>query len=302
MHVREGQFVKKGERLFTLDAQTEAANLGKAEAQVAKSRTELRNAERNWRRQQELFAQKFISQTALDTAQSLVDSWRAQLAADLAASEAARVARNYAEIVAPIAGRTGAVAVYPGTLVQPSGAALVSIAQIDPIQVSFTLPERELNALKKALSERAPEVMVNGVGGVSGDEKSAAVARRGVLSFIDNAVDSASGTVRAKATFANTDGALWPGMFVKVSLAARTLSNVLTVPTQAIQTGPEKKFVYVMDATGSVADVPVSVLLVQDNLAVIEGAAEGAKVVVEGAQNLRPGSKITEGKTSEGKS
>lgn len=303
VHVREGQCVKKGERLFTLDAQTENANLGKAEAQLAKSRAELSNAERNLRRQQELFTQKFISQTALDTVQGQVDSWRAQVAADAAAVDAARVARGYADIVAPISGRTGAVAVYPGTLVQPSGAALVSIAQIDPIQVSFTLPERELGALKKAMTEQAPEVTV------SVDEKSAAVGRRGRLSFIDNAIDSVTGTVRAKATFANAEaeassapgGVLWPGMFVKVTLAARTLKEVLTVPVQAVQTGPEKKFVYVIGADDKVADVPVTVVLVQDAIAVIDGLAEGARVVVDGAQNVRPGSQVSERQPSEGK-
>lgn len=290
VHVREGQFVRQGERLFSLDVRTEEANLGKVEAQLNKSRADLANAERNLQRQRELFAQKFISQTALDAVQNQVDSLRAQVEGDRAAVAASRVARGFGAIVAPIAGRIGAVNVYPGSLVQPSGAPLLSITQIDPIDVSFTLPERELPALQS---------FANGALAVSaqlpGDDQP---AYEGKLAFIDNNVDSASGTIRLKAAFANPAGRLWPGMFATVSLSPRTLAGVLSVPVQAVQTGPEKKFVYVIDAAGKVAALPVRVLLVQDELAVIEGedVVAGLRVVVEGAQNLRPGSSVSESK------
>ena len=287
VHVKEGQFVRRGDRLFTLDTRTETANLGKAEAQVAKSRADLANAERNLKRQRELFAQKFISQTALDTSQNQVDSLRAQLAADLAAAESTRVARGYGEIVAPIAGRIGAVGVYPGSLVQPSGSALVSITQIDPINVSFTVPERELPALQQALA--GGEVAVT----AQLDEGGKAT-RQGRLVFIDNSIDTSSGTVRLKAAFKNEDNRLWPGMFVGVSLSPRTLAGVLTVPAQAVQTGPERKFLYAIGEEGKVSPVPVRVQLIQDGRAVIEGAEAGTKVVLEGAQNLRPGGSVTE--------
>ena len=149
VHIKEGQFVHKGDRLFTLDTRTEDANLSKAEAQIVKDRADLANAERNLERQRELFRQEYISRSEFDTAQNQVDVLRGQLAVDLAGAEAARVARSFDEITAPISGRTGAIAVYPGSLVQPgtstaSGAVLVSITQLDPINVSFTLPEREL--------------------------------------------------------------------------------------------------------------------------------------------------------------
>lgn len=289
VHVKEGQFVKRGDRLFTLDTRTEEANLVKAAAQVAKSRADLANAERNLKRQRELFAQKFISQTALDAVQNQVDSLRAQVAADLAVVESSRVARGYGEIAAPIAGRIGAVAVYPGSLVQPSAAPLVSITQIDPINVSFTLPERELPQLQQALAQ-APVAVAAHL------EEGGQPPRSGRLIFIDNAVDSSSGTIRLKAQFENADSRLWPGMFVMVSLAPRTLSQVLTVPVQAVQTGPERKFLYVVDAENKVGIAPVKVLLVQDGRAVIEGPAAGTRVVVEGAQNLRPGSAVSETK------
>lgn len=287
VHVREGQFVQQGQRLFSLDVRTEEANIGKAEAQVLKSRADLANAERNLQRQRELFAQKFISQTALDTVQSQVESLRAQVAADLATAVASRVARGFGEIVAPIAGRLGAIAVYPGSLVQPAGLPLLSIAQIDPINVSFALPESELPALQKSLAGGG--IAVN----VTLDEADAK-GRSGRLSFIDNNVDTASGTIRVKATFANGDRRLWPGMFVKVALAPRTVKGALVVPVQAVQTGPEQRFVYAIAQDGKVSPLPVRVALVQEGRAVIEGAPAGTRVVVEGAQNLRPGSVVVE--------
>jgi RND family efflux transporter MFP subunit len=295
VHIREGQYVRQGDRLFSLDVRTEDANLGKSEAQVAKSRADLANAERNLQRQRELFSQKFISQMALETVQNQVDSLRAQLKADLAAVEFSRVARGFGEIVAPIAGRMGGVSVYPGSLVQPSGPALVSITQIDPITIVFTLPERELPALQKSLENGA--LAVSAQLDETGQGETGQQARQGRLIFIDNSVDSASGTIRLKASFANADGRLWPGMFVTVALSPRTLIGVLTVPVQAVQTGPEKKFLYVIGAEGKVSATPIRVLLVQDGRAAVEGVEAGARVVVEGAQNLRAGSKVSEART-----
>jgi multidrug efflux system membrane fusion protein len=286
VQVKEGQFVRQGERLFSLDVRTEEANLGKAAAQLTKSRADLANAERNLKRQRELFAQKFISQSGLDTVQNLVDSLRAQTEADAAALEASRVSRSLGDIAAPIAGRIGAISVYPGSLVQPSGTALLSITQIDPINISFTLPERELPGLQASMAK----------GPVAVSAKVENQALEGRLSFIDNSVDSASGTIRLKASFPNRDGQLWPGMFVNVSISPRTLTDALTVPAQAVQTGPEKKFLYLIGDDGKVNTLPIRLLLIQDGQAVIEGEGlkAGLKIVVEGAQNLRPGSIVTD--------
>ena len=296
VHIREGQFVRKGDRLFTLDSRTEDANLSKAEAQVVKDRADLLNNERNLERLRELFKQEYISRAEFDTAQNQVDVSRGQLAVDLAAVEASRVARSFDDITAPIDGRTGTVAVYPGSLVQPgtstaSGAVLVSITQIDPINVSFTLPERELAGLQQAFAKG--KVQVSAKLDLPGQPDV-----KGHLVFIDNAGDAASGTIRLKAEFPNADPRLWPGMFVTVALAPRTLVGALTVPAQAVQTGPEKKFLYVIGSDHKVESQPVTVRLIQDGIAVIESAVPATRVVVEGAQNLRPGSVVveTEGK------
>jgi RND family efflux transporter MFP subunit len=288
VHIKEGQFVRKGERLFTLDARTEDANLRKTEGQLAKARADLRNAERNLERQRELFRQNFISQAALDVAENQVDAMRGQLAVDQATVQANRIAVGFSEIVAPIAGRTGAISVYQGSLVQPNDA-LVSITQIDPINVSFTLPEREFVPLEEALAKG--DVVVN-------VEPDAAFSqmRAGRLIFIDNMIDTASGTIRLKAEFPNADNHLWPGMFVTVALAPRTLTGALTVPVQAVQTGPERKFLYAVGDDNKVSLFPINVRLVQDEVAVVEGSGivQGLRVVVEGAQNLRPGSMVAE--------
>ena len=291
VHIKEGQFVRKGDRLFSLDARTEDANLSKSAAQVAKDRVDLMNAERNFERQRELFRQEYISRAEFEAAQNQMDGLRGQLEVDSASLDASRVARSFGEITAPITGRTGAIAIYPGSLVQPGGtalgAALVSITQIDPINVSFTLPERELVDLQQAFAKG--EVPVGAKLDLPGQPY-----LKGRLAFIDNAVDTASGTIRLKAEFPNPGHRLWPGMFVTVTLTPRTLDGAATVPVQAVQTGPENKFLYVIGEDRKAASLPVNVRLVQDGIAVIEGVAPGARVVVEGAQNLRPGSLVVE--------
>lgn len=288
VHIKEGQFVQKGETLFSLDARTEDANLSKTEGQLAKTRADLRNAERNLERQRELYRQNFISQAALDVAENQADAMRGQLAIDQATVQANLVARGFSVITAPIAGRTGAISVYQGSLVQPTDA-LVSITQIDPINVNFTLPERELVPLQQARAKVEVPVTVK-------LDPAGTQTRTGRLIFIDNAVDTASGTIALKAEFPNADKHLWPGMFVTVALSPRTLEHALTVPVQAVQNGPEGKFIYVVGGDSKVNSIPISVALVQDGLAVIEGEgiAPGTSIVVEGAQNLRPGGLVAE--------
>jgi RND family efflux transporter MFP subunit len=292
VHIREGQNVQKGDLLFSLDARAEEANLKKALAQVEKDKADLATARRDLERQRELFAQKFISSAALDVAQNKVDTLQGQMAVDMAAVESTRVAQAYTEIRAPFSGRTGAIPVRPGSLVQPSqgssaaSSTLVTIIQIDPISVAFTLPEQELPALQQAL--RAGSVPV------SATTQSGTDAFKGKVSFVDNAVDTATGTIRVKAEFSNPTGALWPGMYVNVELAPRTLPNAVVIPTQSVQTGPEGRFVYVVGADNKVAARPIKVAYLEETFAAITGIEAGARVVAEGAQNLRPGTVVAE--------
>ena len=291
IHITEGQNVNKGDRLFSLDARTEEANLRKAEAQVMKTKSDLANTERNLIRQRELFQQKFISQSALDTAINQADVLRGQLAVDEAAAEASRVARTFTEIRAPFSGRTGAISVRVGSLVQPSAQntqALVTISQIDPIGVSFALPDRELAFVQRAMAKGVLPVAIE----LPGPQKQ---TLSGKLTFIESTVDSASGTIAMKAAFANGERLLWPGMFVNVSLSARTIPGALVVPVQAVQSGPERKFVYVIGEGNKVTNVPIEVELNQSGMAAIKGVAAGARVVVEGAQNVRKDSVVVEG-------
>ena len=296
VHIREGQNVEKGELLFSLDSREAEATLLKAEAQIEKDRADLATAERNNARQHELFQQKFISQAALDTSQNQVDTLKGQLAVDTAAAEAARVGRAYSEIRAPFSGRTGTISVREGSLVQPgSGAAasaaapstaLVTITQIDPIAVAFTIPEKELPALQSALAAgKVP---------VSATLKEGGPALTGVVTFVDNSVDPASGTIKVKAEFANRGAQLWPGMYVNVELSPRVMRAATVVPAQAVQTGPDSRFVYVVGQDRTVAQRPVKLAYVDEGLAVVDGLEAGARIVVEGAQNLRPGSAVTE--------
>ena len=286
VHIKEGQSVRQGDLLFSLDSRAEEANLSKARAQVEKDRADLATAQRNLERQRELFQQKFVSQAALDAVQNQVDTLNGQLAIDTAAIESARVARAYMEIRAPFAGRTGAIPVRPGSLVQPNGTVLVTITQVDPITVSFTLPEKELPGLQRALA--SGNVPVTATPQASGEPF------QGRIVFVDNAVETTTGTIRVKGEFANARAALWPGMYASVEMSPRMLQGATVIPTQAVQTGPENRFVYVVGEDRKVASHPVQLAYVEGSLAVVEGLAAGSRVVVEGAQNLRPGSVVAE--------
>ncbi len=293
VHIREGQSVGAGELLVSLDSRAEEANLKRAEAQVQKDLADLANAERTLERQRQLFAQKFISQSALDAAENQVDSLKGQLAVDRAAAEAARVALGYTQIRSTFAGRTGVVNVRAGSLVAPNtGLTLVTVTQIDPIQVSFTLPEKELPGLARAVAAGPVNVTVTLDDGRT---------LTGRVNFVDNAVDTATGTIRAKALFENRDARLWPGMYVSVALAPRTLEGASVVPAQAVQTGPENRFVYVIGEDRKVSVNKVAVAYVDAGIAAVTGIPPGARVVVEGAQNLRPGSIVSVGERGAGK-
>lgn len=285
IHIREGQSVQQGQLLFTLDMRTEEANLNKARAQAEKTRTDLRNAERHFQRQSQLFSQNFIARSLLDEAENQVNLLKNQLKLDLAAVEADRVTRSHGKIHSPISGRTGAIPFHIGTLVGPDTGSLVNVTRIDPIHVSFELPEQALPNLQIALARS--EVVIN-----VHSPQPESFSRQGKIIFIDNKVNAASGTILVKAEIPNADNYLWPGRHVEVTLAPQVLQNAATVPTTALMVGPRGQFVYVLAEDDSVRPQPVKSLQVQDGLAAIEGIATGICVVVEGMQQVFPGSKV----------
>ncbi len=286
VNIREGQFVKAGELLFTLDSRNDAVNVAKARAQLAKDEAALADAQRQLLRSKDLMAQNFISQAAVDTNQTVVDSQKSVVAASRAAIDAAQVALSYNRIVAPSAGRAGAINVYPGTTVQPGGAVLVTITQLDPIAVAFSLPQRNLNDALQTL--RSGGGKVNAVL----PEKRGTIV--GKLQFVDNVVDPNSGTVRVKAQFDNSSDTLWPGAFVSIQLAARTLVDATVVPQAAVIPGPRGTIVYVVDAQNKATARPVEVTYAAGLDAVVNGVQPGEKVVVDGRQNLRSGATVVE--------
>ncbi|HEV7914487.1 MAG TPA: efflux RND transporter periplasmic adaptor subunit [Albitalea sp.] len=286
VHIREGQFVRKGEPLFTLDSRSEQTDVAKAQAQLQKDLASLADAERQLARSKELHAQNFVSQVAVDTNQTLVDAQRAAVAADRAAVEAARVSLSYNRILASGSGRAGAISVFPGTLVQPSSPALVTITQLDPIAVSFNLPQRNLNDALQALR--------SGGGSVAAVLPEGRGTLTGKLQFVDNAVDAGSGTVKVKAVFDNRDEKLWPGAFVGVKLAVQTLKGAIVVPQAAIVQGARGKVVYVVESGNKAAARPVEVVQAAGTDAVVTGVQPGERVILDGRQNVRPGSPVSE--------
>jgi RND family efflux transporter MFP subunit len=285
VHIREGQFVKAGEVLFTLDARTDEANVAKARAQLAKDEVALADAQRQLARSRDLLAQNFISQGALDANQTLVDSQLALINADRAALDAARVALSNARITAPSAGRAGAINVFPGSSVQANQTALVSITQLDPIAVAFSLPQRHLaDALAGLQGGGAPVTALL-------PEKGGALTGR--LQFVDNAIDPASGTVKVKAVFANREGKLWPGAFLDVSMNVRTLKDAVVVPQAAIIQSARGPILYVAD-DGKAALRAIQVLYAQGDDAAVTGVRPGEAIVLDGRQNLRPGVSVVE--------
>ncbi len=286
VHIKEGQFVKAGDILFSLDDRADRVNLQKAQAQLTKDQASLAELERQLARNRELLGKGFISQSALDTVQSQVDAQRATLQADRAMVEAARVSLGYDVIRAASAGRAGAISVYPGSLVQPSSPPLVTIAQLDPIAVTFTLPETELSSLLA--------VQKSGGAKVAATLQDADQPVEGRLSFIDNAVDAQNGTIKVKAVFPNADHRLWPGQYVTLTTTVRELKDAIVIPQAAIITGVDGQTVYVVGKDQAAQQRRIRLLHSFGTQAAVSGVQPGDRIVVDGKQNLRPGTQVSE--------
>jgi membrane fusion protein, multidrug efflux system len=282
VHIKEGQFVKAGELMFSLDDRNEQANVSKAQAQIARDRATLADLERQYKRNQELVEQKFLAQSAIDTLRSQVEAQRALIAANQAALQGERVTASYGTIRAPMSGRVGAITVYPGSLVQPT-TSLTTVTQLDPVNVGFTLPESALSDLLAA--QRAGQVTVEA-------QPSGGKPVAGKLNFIDNAVDSQAGTIKVKAQFDNRDTSLWPGQYVSTRVTLRTLKDALVIPQAAIIVNTRGTFVYVVGEGQTAKEAPVQRVYAFGDNAVVTGLAGSEKVITEGKQNLRPGGKV----------
>lgn len=281
VHVKEGQFVKAGQLLFSLDERADQANLAKAKAQQLRDEATMADLERQYKRNQELLAQNFISKSAADATLSQLEAQRAAVAADKAAVQSAQVSLSYSTLRAPIAGRIGAVNIYPGSLVQPTGS-LLTITQLDPIAVSFPVPEDKLqDLLAAARSHTQVQAIVPGRKPV-----------QGTLDFVDNTVDPQIGTVRAKAVFDNADQSLWPGQFVETHVTVRTLKDATVIPAASIMLLAEGSSVYVVDEQRAAARRRVEPLYTFGTQVAVKGLEAGEQVVVEGKQNVRPGGKV----------
>ncbi len=286
VHIREGDFVKAGQLLFTLDVPAEDAGVSKAKAQLEKDQATMNDVQRQLARSRDLLAQKFVSQAAVDTIQALVDSQNAALFADSAAIRAALVAQGYGRITAPSSGRAGAVNVFTGSSVQANTTPLVTITQLDPVAVSFNLPQRNLgDALAALKSGNAPVTVL-----LPHQSK----ARVGKLLFVDSAVDASSGTVKVKAVFDNKDSGLWPGAFVNVKMVIQTIKDAVVVPQAAIVQNARGRGVFVLEASGKAALRPIELLQSAGLEAVVSGVRAGEKIVLDGRQNVRPGSRLIE--------
>jgi len=283
VHIKEGDFVKQGQLMFSLDDRADRANVARAEAQVARDRATLADLERQYKRSQELVAQKFLAQSAVDSLQSQVEAQRALVQSNAAAARASQVAASYTAIRAPMSGRVGAIDVHPGALVQPT-TSLTTVTQLDPINVSFTLPESALAALLAAQKQGAVEVRAR--------VADAAPEVAGRLSFIDNAVDPQAGTIRVKGEFANPGASLWPGQYVATRVTVQTLKDAVVIPQAAIINASSGTFVYVAGEDNAARQVPVKRLHAFGDYAAVTGLAGNEKVITEGKQNLRPGGKI----------
>lgn len=285
VHVREGQFVRAGELLFTLDSRSDEANVAKVRAQLAKDEAMLADARRQLARSRDLRARNFVSQGSVDANQTLVESQLATVAADRAALEEARVGLSYARVAAPSAGRAGAINVYPGSAVQASQTSLVTITRLDPIDVAFSLPQRYLPEALDGLKVGGAPVTIT--------PQDRSPALNGRLQFVDNAIDLATGTVKVKARVDNPQARLWPGASVPVSLVAGTLKGATVIPVAATIQSARGQIVYVA-AEGKATLRPVQILATQGEAAAVSGVEPGERVVLDGRQNLRPDSAVVE--------
>ncbi len=310
----EGDFVKKGQHLFTIDprpfdaAVTQAqanwdrdqALFSQAEAQLNRDAAQAEYAQVQSERNAELVSKGIVSKDVGDQARSAADAARATVAADKAAIESAKaqlvaalaavsnakVQLSYTKIISPIDGRTGNLTVRQGNLVTANQTQVITIQQLEPTFTTFSVPAVHLPTIKQHMSKDKLTVIAR-------PQDNDSTPATGQLTFVDNAVDPSTDTIKLKATFTNKDHRLWPGQFVRVNLRLTTLSNAIVVPSEAVQTGQEGQYVFVVkpDATVEQRTVTPGERVEQD-IVIAKGLTPGETVVTEGQLRLEPGSKV----------
>jgi multidrug efflux system membrane fusion protein len=286
IHFTEGQQVKIGDLLFTIDPRPFVAALRLSEANLLKDQALAQDAEREANRVTDLFAKNMAADRERDQARANSDAVRAQVQADQAAVENAKLRLEYCTIRSPIDGRAGARLVDVGNIVEANKTALVTVNQISPIFVTFSVAERHLSLIKQQMQAASLAVETR-----FADEPSDPIIGR--LAFVDNQVDTLTGMVRLKATFPNADHRLWPGRFVNVALTISKQNDAVVVPTSAVQTGQRGTFVFVVRGDSTVEMRPVSVgANVHERTVLSEGVQAGEVVVTDGQLRLTPGVKV----------
>ena len=287
VHFKEGQTVRKSDLLFTIDPRPPQAALDQAKANLARDAAQLENAKLHFDREKELFDSKLVSKEEFDNARAEMDVQQGILQADQAAITNAMLNLAYTSITSPIDGLAGSQLVFAGNIIKSPDDAMLTINQIHPIYVSFAVPERYLPAIRRELG-RKPLKVETSFTGMTGPPA------RGELTFVDNTVDTTTGTIQLKATFANEDNVLWPGQFVQVVLTLSELSNAIVVPAQAVQTGQNGQYVYVVDKDQTVEERPVTIGVGYNGETVVQsGLKAGEIVVTDGQLRLAPKLKVS---------
>lgn len=289
LHFAEGEEVAQGSLIAEIDPRTFQAAYDQAVAKKKQDQALLTATQSTLARYEELKKKNFVSGQDLENQRQSVRQQQAMVAADDAAISNAQAQLGYTRITAPITGVAGIRQVDVGNLVSANGTGIVTLTQVHPINVMFTLPEQNLEAVRGALTADRDGVEVAAL-----DRTDAHVITTGVLKVIDNQIDSATGSFKVKSEFTNADNALWPGQFVNVRVKVRTVAGGIVVPATAVQRGPEGSYAYVLQADNTVAMQPVEAAgdAGNNNVLIAKGLAVGDRVVTEGQFRLKPGSKV----------
>lgn len=285
---KEGEMVKVGQLLFQIDPRTFEASLKQAQAQLARDQAQLENSRVQQERLEPLLKREFITRQEYDVAVTSVKSLEATVAADRALVEQARIQLEFSRIHAPIAGRTGALAIKPGNLVPASGGGvpLVTIISTAPILVTFSVPERQLDEIRSQQNDKGMRIEILA-------DSSAPPVAEGKLVFIDNTITPQTGTVLLKTRVDNRKEVLWPGQFVNVRIVLKIEPEAVVVPEAAVQPGQDGSFVYLIDQDSKVRVQPVKISRqIRNEVVIATGIKPGDQVITEIPQALEPGATV----------